>query len=92
MPQKSCKIFLARDGQEPVEFMWAEVASDESVMIGLLGEAFEEVEFAVDQERGELRKPVLVTERSSPLAAEGQLSCVGSVQTVGSHGTGLRES
>ena len=63
MPEKSCKIFLARGEQEPVEFMWADVTSDQSVMIGLLGEAVEEVEFAVDQERGEIRKPVLVTER-----------------------------
>ena len=62
MPERSCKIFLARDGQEPVEFMWADVTSDQSVMVGLLGDAFEEVEFVVDQERGELRKPVLVTE------------------------------
>jgi hypothetical protein len=62
MSPRSCKILLARGEQQPVEFMSADVTSDQSVMIGLLGDAIEEVEFAVDQERGEIRKPVLVTE------------------------------
>ena len=40
MPTRSSKIFIER-GHETVEFMWADVASDQSVMVGLLAEALE---------------------------------------------------
>jgi hypothetical protein len=61
MPPKSSKIFI-RKGNDVVEFMWADVLGDGSVAMGLLGDGVEEVEFAVDASRGELRKPDLVTE------------------------------
>jgi hypothetical protein len=61
MPPKSSKIFIQR-GNETVEFMWADVARDQSVMVGLLADAIEEVEFVGDEARGEVRKPALVTE------------------------------
>jgi hypothetical protein len=61
MPPKSSKIFIQR-GSETVEFTWADVATDQSVMVGLLADAIEEVEFVGDEERGEVRKPALVTE------------------------------
>jgi hypothetical protein len=62
MRRKSCKVFIRRGG-ETVEFMWANVIDDGSVLIGLPAGAQEEVDFAVDGLRGEIRKPQLITER-----------------------------
>src|SRR5215475_6020078 len=61
MPVKSSKVFVRR-GDETVGFMWADVSSDGSVMMGLLAEAHQEVDFVVDAEHGEIHKAQLVTE------------------------------
>jgi hypothetical protein len=62
MRRKSCKVFIRR-GDDTVEFMWANVLDDGSVLIGLLADAQEEVDFVIDAVHGEVRKPRLVTEQ-----------------------------
>jgi hypothetical protein len=62
MHRRSSKIFIRR-GCETVEFMWADVLKDGSIAMGLLADAIEEVAFAIDAVRGEIRAPDLATER-----------------------------
>ena len=58
----SSKIFIKR-GAETSAFMWADVGSDGSVMMGLLGKVAEEVEFASDALHGQVRQPTLLTQQ-----------------------------
>jgi len=63
MRRKSCKVFIRR-GEDTVEFMWATVSDDGSVMLGLLADAQQEVEFVVDAVHDDVRKPKLITEKT----------------------------
>ena len=60
MAGRSSKVFIKR-GTETTPFMWADLMADGSVMMGLLGEVLEEVEWVADV-RGEVRRPTLITE------------------------------
>ncbi len=62
MSRKSSKVFI-RSGTGTVEFMWADVLSDGSVKMGLLSAGTEDIEFAVDPIRGEVRRPDLISEQ-----------------------------
>ena len=61
MRRKSVKVFIRRDG-ELCELMWTELGPDGSVMMGLLGEVAEEVEYVHDAVRGTIRKPDFATQ------------------------------
>lgn len=63
MSGKSSKVFIQRDGKLS-ELMWTDLGSDGSVMMGLLGEVVEEVEYVHGAVRGTIRKPDFVTRPS----------------------------
>jgi len=61
MPRtKHCRIYL-KSADELLDFMWADLTADGSVTMGFVFTGRSEVEFVLDQELGELRRPQLIT-------------------------------
>jgi len=57
---KHCRIFVKKE-QQLLDFMWADVSVDGTVVMGLRFPGHSEVELVLDKELGELRPPQVIT-------------------------------
>jgi hypothetical protein len=59
---KHCRIYIERP-QQLLDFMWADVSADGTVVMGFRFPGTSEVELVLDKELGELRSPQVITTR-----------------------------
>jgi len=57
---KHCRIYIRR-AQQLLDFMWADVSADGTVVMGFRFPGHSEVELVLDKELGELRPPQVIT-------------------------------
>ncbi len=58
--KRHCRIYVKKE-QQLLDFMWADVSADGTVVMGLRFPGYVEVELVLDKELGELKSPQVIT-------------------------------